>query len=246
MAAKSKKISYQEYLNRDYMVIHAPLLPEKDFYNSIRLGDVSKVRQLCKEPLHQKEGLGLLSDDAVQNMKYHFVISTAMIARICIEGGMQLSESYRMSDYYIQQCDILTSINEISDLHDEMSMAYAKRMRTLAKENVMSRHVVKCIDYILEHLDKRITMETLCELTGLSEGYLSRLFKKETGVSVSEYILAKKIETACNMLRHSDYPIMWISNALAFPSQSYFTRVFAKECGVTPARYRDGLQEIVK
>jgi len=243
MSARSKKISYQEFLNRDYRIIHAPLLPEQDFYNSIRLGDVAKVRRLCKEPLHLKEGLGELSEDSVQNMKYHFVISTAMIARTCIEGGMQLSESYSMSDYYIQQCDLLGSISEISDLHDDMSLAYARRMRSLAKENVMSRHVVKCIDYILEHLDERINMTKLCELTGLSEGYLSRLFKKETGVSISDYILAKKVETACNMLKHSDYPIMWISNALAFPSQSYFTRVFTKECGTTPAKYRDGLHD---
>ncbi|SCW52283.1 AraC-type DNA-binding protein [Ruminococcaceae bacterium YRB3002] len=238
MSTGSRKISYQEYLNRDYRVIHAPLLPEKDFYNSIRLGDVAKVRHLCKEPLHLKEGLGLLSDDGVQNMKYHFVISTAIIARICIEGGMQLSEAYSMSDYYIQQCDLMSSVEEISELHDTMSMAYTKRMRALAKENVMSRHVVKCIDYILEHLDERIQMSTLCELTELSEGYLSRLFRKETGVTISSYILMKKLETARNMLKHSDYPIMWISNALAFPSQSYFTRVFARECGVTPARYR--------
>ena len=240
MNTKGKKVSYQEFLNRDYRVIHAPFLPEKDFYNSIRIGDVARVKALCNEPLHIKQGLGVLSEDPLQNMKYHFVVTTAVVARICIEAGMLLSESYKMSDYYIQQADIANTYEEISELHDEMCIAYTKRMRELSKENIMSRHVVKCIDHILEHLDEPIRMADLCELTGLSSGYLSRLFVKETGENISRYILMKKIETARNMLRHSDYPIMWISNALAFPSQSYFTRVFTKECGVTPAQFRKG------
>jgi AraC-like DNA-binding protein len=233
------KISYQEFLNRDYRMIHAPLLPEKDFYNSIMLGDIKKVRRLCREPLHKKAGLGKLSDDKLRNIKYHFVVTTAMVARICIEGGMQLSESYSMSDYYIQQGDLASTVEEISELHDEMCLAYTARMRDIAKGNALSRHVTLCIDYILEHLDERIKVEDLCEQTGLSSGYLSRLFKSETGESISRFILMKKIETARNMLKHSDYPILWISNALAFPSQSYFTRVFTKECGVTPGKFRE-------
>ena len=82
-------------------------------------------------------------------------------------------------------------------------------------------------------------MSDLCALTGLSSSYLSRIFKEETGVTVTAYILDKKLETARNMLSYSDYPIMWISNALAFPSQSYFTKVFTQECKVTPRKYRE-------
>ncbi len=239
MSTRSNKISYQEFLNRDYRMIHASLLPEKDFYNSIMLGDISKVRKLCRDRFHEKEGLGKLAEDDLQNIKYHFVITTALIARICIEGGMQLSESFSMSDYYILLADQAGSVEEISELHGEMALAYTKRMREIARGDTFSRHITMCVDYIMEHLDERIRVDDLCGVCGLSGGYLSRLFKAETGVSISRFILIKKIETARNMLKHSDYPIMWISNALAFPSQSYFTRVFTKECGVTPGRFRE-------
>ncbi|MCR5061594.1 MAG: AraC family transcriptional regulator [Saccharofermentans sp.] len=236
---KYKKVSYQEYLNRDYRVSHAPLFPEMDFYNSIRMGDVKKVRKLCSEPLHLKEGLGELSEDKLRNMKYHFVVTCGVVARICIEGGMMLSESYGMSDFYIQQADHASSVEEVSELHDEMCIAYAKRMREIAGEQIYSKPVTKCIDYIYDHFDERVKMRDLCEVIGLSEAYLSRLFKKETGLPVSRYILLKKIDTAKNMLRYSDYPIMHISNSLAFPSQSYFTRVFTNETGMTPGKFRD-------
>jgi AraC family transcriptional regulator len=58
------------------------------------------------------------------------------------------------------------------------------------------------------------------------------------GISVSSYIQSKKIETAQNMLCHSDYAISVISTTLAFPSQSYFTSVFREKTGKTPTQYR--------
>jgi len=242
---KIRAIQYRKYLQRETETIHAPFLPEMDFYAAIKTGDIRRVKELCKEPFHEKQGLGVLSGDKLRNMRYHFVISAAMIARVCITGGLQLSESYGMSDYYINLVDRADTVNAVSQIHDEMCVAYAERMRKLNHEHIYSKQVTKIIDYILEHLDTRIKMEDLCELTGLSSSYISRLFRRETGMPVSRYILSKKIETACNMLSYSDYPIMWISNALAFPSQSYFTKVFTEECKMTPRKYREMSAELL-
>lgn len=235
---RSKQISIVKYLPRQPELIHAPYMPEMDFYVAVKAGDVRKVEELCREPFHEKEGLGILSEDKVRNIRYHFVISAALIARMCIEGGMQLSEAYGMSDYYIHAADKITSVEKLSELHDEMSLAYTARMRDFAHRNYYSRQVTECIDYILEHLDTRIRMEDLCRHTGRSPSHLSRMFKGETGLTVTEYILKRKLETACNMLDYSSHPVSWISDTLAFPSESYFCRVFKAEYGITPGAYR--------
>jgi len=235
---KNQEISIIKYLPTEPQVFHAPYMPEMDFYTAVRSGDVKKVRKLCEEPFHKKSGLGVLSDDAVRNMRYHFVISAAMIARVCIEGGLQLSEAYSMSDYYIKIVDRITDLNELSKLHDEMSLAYASRMRKLSRETVFTRPVKETIDYILEHLDSRIRMSDLSRHAGLSSSYLSRIFKEQTGLTVTEYILEKKLETARNMLDYSSHPVSWISNTLAFPSESYFCSRFKSAFGVSPGRYR--------
>lgn len=235
---RSKAISIVKYLPREPELIHAPYMPEMDFYAAVSAGDVRKVRILCAEPFHEKEGLGKLSDNSLRNMQYHFVISAALIARRCIERGMQLPEAYSMSDYYIRAADKLNSVGELSELHDDMSLAYASRMRAIARQKNYSRHVTMCIDYILEHLDTRIRIEDLKKHTGLSEAYISRIFKEETSLTVTEFILNKKLETACNMLDFSSYSITWISETLAFPSLSYFCRVFRCAYGKTPGQYR--------
>ena len=235
---KNKAISIVKYLPREPELIHAPYMPEMDFYAAVKSGNVRKVRALCAEPFHEKEGLGVLSGNELQNMKYHFVISAALIARMCIEGGMQLSEAYSTSDYYIRAADKLNSIEEVSELHDEMSLAYTTRMRQLSRGKSYSKPVTACIDYILEHLDTRIKMNDLCVHTGLTGAYISRIFKSETGLTVTDFILNRKLETACNMLDFSSYPVTWIADTLAFPSQSYFCRVFRKAYGKTPLQYR--------
>ena len=221
-----KELVYREFVQRENNLLRAPYNPEVSFYTAIKEGDVAKVEQLCQESLLDKEGLGTLSDHYLQNIKYHYVITTAIIARYCIEGGMELSNAYSLSDFYIQKAD-------------RCKMDYAKRMRNLRKSKISSLHIAVCLDYIYDHLHTHITAEQLAKLTGLNISYLSRLFKKETGQTISNYIRDKKIETAKNMLLYSDFSPSEIASILAFPSQSYFTEVFRKTTGVTPRKYQE-------
>ncbi|MBO5292841.1 MAG: helix-turn-helix transcriptional regulator [Lachnospiraceae bacterium] len=69
--------------------------------------------------------------------------------------------------------------------------------------------------------------------------YLSKLFHKEIGIPVSEYIMLQKVEKAKNLLCYSDYSIVDIANYLTFSSQSHFIQVFQKFAGLTPRKYRD-------
>ena len=238
MPVKRKKISYQEFLHREYGFFRAPLAPEMDFYETIRSGDLSKVRSLLSEPFHSKKGLGVLSDDPLRNLKYHLTITTALVARFCISGGLSQAEAYSLSDYYIRLADEAGTKEELSEIHNEMCLHYTKQMYLLQRSAITSKAVTTAINYIYEHLHTRITLATLASVTNLSASYLSRLFKKETGYPVSDYILGKKLETAKSMLASSDYQIAEISASLAFPSQSYFTNVLKKDCGMTPREYR--------
>ena len=70
-------------------------------------------------------------------------------------------------------------------------------------------------------------------MLGVSASYLSRLFKKETGVSVSAYIRNRKIEMAKNLLRFSNDSMIEIANRLSFSSQSHFIQQFREVVGMT-------------
>ena len=78
----SKEIFYQEFIRREDSTNRAPYNPELEFYSIIQNGDIEQVKELCKaSPLKDKKGLGLLSEKPVNNIRYHFVITTALVAR---------------------------------------------------------------------------------------------------------------------------------------------------------------------
>ena len=234
-----REMSVREYAMRENSSYHAPYVPEFDFYYAVKNGDIVKVSQLCSVDFAKKDGLGKLCEDSLQNLKYHFAITAAMLARYCIESGMEHETAYSLSDLYIQSCDRCTNENELSGLHRNMSMDYTKRMAELRKSKVYSKQIVLCINYIYSHLHKKISVEELSKHTGLSPSYLSRLFRKETGESITEYIIKRKINAAKNMLKYSGYSLSEISATLAFSCQSYFTKIFKELEGVTPKKYRD-------
>lgn len=235
----NKEITIKEMLFRETAELHAPYSPEFDFYFAVKSGDVEKVTELCKTDFTEKSGFGKLSDDPLQSMRYHFAITAAMLARYAIEAGLELESAYGMSDLYIRKCDKVSTLSELSRLHREMSLDFTKRMSALRKSKILSKQVVLCVNYIFENLHKKITVSELAEHTGLNASYLSRLFKKETGVSVSEYVITKKIAAAKSMLKYTDTPISEIAEMLAFASQSHFTRTFRTLEGITPKKYRD-------
>lgn len=235
-----KEMSYREFINREHSLSHAPYSPEFAFYFAIKSGNLNKVKKMCEEEsFTEKSGLGQLSDDLLRNMKYHLVITAAMVARFCIEGGMSHETAYTLSDFYILKADKCKSADQLSRIHKDMSLHYTQKMKVIRKSQVCSKPISKCIDYIYNNLHKKITVTELAQETGLNSSYLSRLFKKETGSTICSYIKKQKIETAKNMLKYSEYSSSQIASFLAFPTQSYFCEVFKKEVGFTPKQYQN-------
>lgn len=219
---------------------HSPLSEENAFWHAVASGDIDYVRRDCaQKSFTEKEGLGILARNPVVNLKYHFVIAAALIARLCLNSGMEMEQAFRLSDFYILKLENLDTIQAISELHEQMVLDFTGKMRLLAKNSGASKPVTDCIEYIYTHLQERVTVSDLSAHTGFSAGYLSRAFKKELGVSISDYIRDKKMERAQELLRYSNYSLIDISNQLAFSSQSHFTQQFRAFTGLTPKKYRD-------
>ena len=151
---------------------------------------------------------------------------------------MEDERAFNISDLFIRQMDRLDSEREIRELQAEMIAYYTREVAALEKKKVLSRDVLRGMDYIYEHLHEPLTAADVAEHVGLSRSYYSTLFKNETGVSISGYIQGKRIEAAKNMLCYSDIPLAEISAILAFSSQSHFNRIFRSRTGFTPRVYR--------
>lgn len=82
-------------------------------------------------------------------------------------------------------------------------------------------------------------MEMLSEEVYLTPNYISLLFKKETGETISEYTTRLRIETAKGLLKETDFKVLEIAEMVGYDNPHYFSRVFKKCSGMQPSKYRD-------
>lgn len=231
-----KPMTFHLFAHREAEFQYAPFDREMSFYESICSGNIELVK-IYFEPL-LCEGCGTLSKNPLQNFKYHFAVSTALIARFCVNSGMTPEEAYSLSDIYIMKADEALTEEEIRQLHYKMIEHYTRQMKRIKSENVYSKRIMLAMDYISKHLHSRIKIEDTAKYLKISPEYLSRAFKAETGMTFTDYVNRKKIEEAAGLLQYSKYTDLEISNLFGFSSQSYFIKIFRKYMGMTPSRYK--------
>ena len=205
-------------------------------YEYVKRGDMEAVEMA--EAMFQGPTTGRLSDDPLKNYQYLFVASITLACRFCIEGGMTEEEAFNLSDLYIRQVDQCRAVEDVFDLHAAMIGDFTTRMRNMPRQEVYSLPVRRCMDYIDRHLQEPLKVRTLAEALQLSETYLSTLFKRETGVAVSEYIRRKRVDAAQTLLRYTEFSCVEIAEYFCFSSDSHFSRVFREYTGETPTEFR--------
>lgn len=116
-----------------------------------------------------------------------------------------------------------------------MSMQQKSQMRTL-----------QINEYIMNNYSQPISLKSLCDTLYLSEGYLSRYFKKIYNMSFSAYLRQIRLSNAMSELMYTDKAILQIALDNGFSSISFFNKVFKEEYGKSPSSLRNSAKEIEK
>lgn len=93
-------------------------------------------------------------------------------------------------------------------------------------------------NFMREHLDERVSLGQLADLTGLSATHFATRYRELTGVSPIQHFLHLKVEQACQMLDTTDLSFTQISSKLGYDDNYYFSRLFKKVMGLSPTDYR--------
>ena len=243
MELKDKKRTIEELLTkqlffqREYSIYHLEYEKEMNFYKAVQKGDVELVKKLML-PL-KNEKLGSLSKNSLQNLKYHLVVLISMLTRFAIEGGMNPESAYTLSDIYIQQVDLLSSEEETEKIHEKIIFDYTNRMAKIDKTLGLSKKVIKAMDYIYDNIQSKIRISDIANKIDINPNYLCELFKKETGISVNNFVKKKKIQAAEKLLIYEDFSVAELADIFGFASSSHFIETFKAETGLTPKAYKE-------
>ena len=107
-----------------------------------------------------------------------------------------------------------------------------------AGTDTMRKEVACAISYIANHYSEELSAEVLASAVYLTPDYLSRLFKKATGKSISQYIRQYRMEKAKDALLHTRKKVIDIGIESGYPNYSYFCQSFREYFGSSPEKYR--------
>ena len=99
--------------------------------------------------------------------------------------------------------------------------------------------IQKVAAYLEEHIQHNVTVKELAELYHLNASYLSVLFKREMGQTISDYVQDLRMKKAKSLLSDPHIKVYEVAEQVGFQTSSYFTYLFKKHAGVTPQQYRD-------
>jgi len=161
-----------------------------------------------------------------------------LISRAAIQGGIKTSEILRQNPILFRQLPALRSPDEIRRWFNELVSNLSSQIHGL-QTNQYSPSIQKAIHFMTNNHRGRISLQVTATHVYLSPAYFSRLFKAETGLNFCEYITLIRIENAKHQLISSQVSLKDLADQLGFDGQSYFSKVFKKATGLTPARYRE-------
>ncbi len=149
----------------------------------------------------------------------------------------QFADEHRLE----QEIDRLYSCGNIMDILKVTEDNIREYEKFLERSMSESRNEVAAVkNYIYQHYGEDLNLEMLAEKVYLSSGYLSFIFKKETGMNLNRFIKVFRMEKAGEFLRDTNMKVAQISEKVGFANVSYFCRSFREYYGCSPESYRKG------
>ena len=213
---------------------------ENELMRAVTLGQLHKETLLLSA--FTERAFEKRNADPLRNLKNYCIIMNTLLRKAAEEGGVHPLYLDRVSSDFAQKIESLPSISDNGDLMRSMFRSYCRLVRKHSMKDY-SRVVQKTVVLIDSDLSADLSLRSLAESQGISAGYLSSVFKKETGKTVSEYIREKRIKHAEHLLSTTHLQVQTVALHCGVLDVQYFSKIFKKTTGKTPKEYRDSLKQ---
>ncbi|MBQ8591777.1 MAG: helix-turn-helix transcriptional regulator [Lachnospiraceae bacterium] len=178
------------------------------------------------------------SNNPLRDMKNYGIVLNTLLRKAAESAAVHPIHIDHISSQYARKLEALTSQSACMSMLKEMIRKYCLLVKnhSLKGYSLLIRKVITGIDY---DLTADLSLKTQAQLLNVNPSYLSTLFKKETGSTLTEYVNRKRIEHALLLLNSTDMQIQMIAQYCGIQDVNYFTKTFKKMVGKTPKEYRE-------
>lgn len=189
---------------------------------------------LCDIVMPQCTGLELIEHFREQGYEMQVIFLTSYARFEYAQKAITLDSV----DYLLKPVDFNLLTETLRKARDKAESIQGFRQHQKKQDDHTERSMDRIKKYIDEHFQEDIRREDLAELVYLNVDYMSRVFKKDTGVSISAYLIRARVEKAKVLLTESMMPVNAIAQYVGYSNFSYFTKMFKDNTGYSPLEYR--------
>lgn len=211
---------------------------ENELIQAVTLGQVHKEARLLSS--FSEQAFEKRASDPLRNAKNYGIIMNTLLRKAAENGGVHPLYLDRVSSEFAMKIEQLPSLSENGTLMKEMFRAYCRLVHKHSMKNY-SPMVQRTILLIDSDLSANLSPQALAKQQNVTLGYLSTIFKKETGKTISEHIRGKRIKHATHLLSTTHLQVQTVALHCGIIDVQYFSKIFKKETGMTPKEYRKAM-----
>lgn len=183
----------------------------------------------------QAEAFAYLDHAALDAMslKQFYQDFMQVLAGACEDTGRTIYQLFDNKELFDRFLSAYSSVATMKEM-----VAYTARFFTESSAGSEDRYVDLITQYIHRNLERNIKRSDIAGEVNLNEDYLSRLFKQKMGVSLKEFIITEKMNSARSLIKNTTLPISAIASRVGFSNFSHFSQLYRKVIGVTPTEDR--------
>lgn len=179
--------------------------------------------------------------DPVRNMKNYCIIMNTLLRKAAEQGGVHPLYLDEHSSVFARRIEELSSADGVRKLMDEMFRTYCQLVKRNSTKH-FSPPVQRAVVQIDADLGGDLSLKNLALTQNINASYLSVLFKKETGHTVTDYVNRKRIALAVQLLSSTKLQVQTVAQHCGITDANYFSKLFKKQMGLTPKKFRAQMQ----
>lgn len=210
---------------------------ENKLLQAVSHGQIMKTEALADDYIAVLTGKYLCTPYLLREMKNRTIILNTLLRKAAEAGCVHPIHIDRLFSRFSGKIELINSQKTIAGLQKEMIHKYCLLVKNHSLKGY-SHFIRKLLTQIDIDLTADLSLSAQAALLRVSPCYLSSLFKKEVGITLTEYVTTKRIEYAVFLLNTTNLQVQSIALHCGIPDVNYFSKTFKRYIGKTPKEYR--------